>query len=105
MLSGNVHAPIATDIPVIGPFDIGKGHEGYLAASPSGKTYVIEKLTGGIVGSSLDDVRKDIEEADPEVIKEQFQWALDYAKNCDHLPPKDFWGCLEPEWRKNAGSK
>jgi hypothetical protein len=95
IMGGDVHAPIMCEIEVVGEYDLGKGYKGWLFASPSGKTFVSETETGAIVGSTIDEVKQDIVEADEEVMKNQIQEARKLVKRAYMASEEEFWRRLE----------
>lgn len=92
ILGGDVNAPIATELEVVGPFDLGGGFEGYLAVSPKGVTHVVESETGAFVGTSIDDVKTAIAAADPAVMRKQITDAKVEFKKANHVLVETFWG-------------
>jgi len=94
IIGGDCNTPIICDIPVAGPFDLGSGYQGYLAVSPSGKTFVAESITGAIVGPTIDEVRKDIEEADKTVMEEQIAFAKKRVSKAVEVTQDRFWQML-----------
>ena len=94
MMGGNVHAGIKTQVEAEGPFDLGKGYQGYLLTAPWGETFVAEAQSGGLIGPDLETVRADVKEADPEVMKGQIEWALKELKGCTAEAPAKFWAMI-----------
>jgi hypothetical protein len=95
IMGGDVNAPVFCDVPVDGPFDLGKGYEGFLAVSPSGRTFVAESITGAIVGSTVAEVRKDVTTADEAIMKEQIAEAQKRVRRAERVSPADFWRMLK----------
>jgi hypothetical protein len=95
ILGGDVHAPFMTDWPMNGPFDGGRGIELYTGTSPGGKDFVCEGETGGVVGRTLDEVRRDILDADPDVLTKQLAWARMRVSNAIMLDPEDFFRAFD----------
>ncbi len=92
IMGGDCHAPIAAEVEALGPHDLGKGFQGYLVTSPSGKTHVAEATTGGFVGESLDAVRQDVAGCDDVAMMQgQVAMAAEKAKSAELLPPDEFW--------------
>jgi len=91
IMGGDVHAPVATDVPATGPFDIGAGYQAYMVASPSGRTFVVEGITGAIIGSTIERVRKDVATADRDVMAAQIANAEKWAKRANVVKPAEFW--------------
>ena len=58
-LGGNVHQPIKCGLDVTGPFDV-EGYEVYVTISPSGETFIVDAISGGIIGDSIEQVRTDV---------------------------------------------
>jgi hypothetical protein len=75
-MGGHVHYIISSDIECEGPFDIGKGLFAYTATSPAGIQFVVDSVSLGVVGNSLDAVRKDVEEGELDVMHQQQRDAL-----------------------------
>jgi hypothetical protein len=91
VMGGKVHYVLACKIKCTGPHDLGKGYKGYVATAPSGDTVVAEATTGAIVGSSLRQVRKDIETGDPAVMRQQVKQAAIDMMNAEVTDVKNFW--------------
>ena len=91
IFGGNVNAPIECLVIAFGPFDIGKGLKAHVVIAPSGKTFVAESETGAIVGSSIQDVRKDVSEGDDQVIRDQIEWARQVVKDAVYVTAAEFW--------------
>lgn len=92
IMGGNVNAPICTEVEVGDPVEIGRGMFAYVVASPiNGCIYVAESTTGAFVGSSIEEVRKDVESADVHVIKKQLKEASERVKQARHLSTEHFW--------------
>ena len=98
IMGGDVRRPIKAKVPVLGPFDLGKGYIGYLALHPeSDSVHVAESETGAFVGSSLAEVRKDIQEAEESVMRDQIEAARKRADYAMLLPAAEFWGKFRPK--------
>jgi len=93
MMGGDVNAPIGIDIDPGERMDLGKGFFGYAIVSPvTGKVHVAEAETGAFIGSSLKQVRNDIEVCnDIEMMKGQVEAAKELLKKVDVLKPDEFW--------------
>lgn len=94
IMGGDCNAPIICDVPVDGPFDLGVGYQGFLAVSPNGKTFVAESITGAIVGSTVDGVRKDIKVGDKAVMERQIAQAKELVLRADTVSQDEFWKLL-----------
>lgn len=97
IMGGDCNAPIICDVPVTGPFDLGRGYQGFLAVSPNGKTFVAESFTGAIVGSTLNGVREDIEDADAMVMEEQIAHARKRVLQAATVSRDEFWKMLRAD--------
>lgn len=86
---------IATQLEVEGPYDLGKGYSGFIATSPKGETFIVERSTGGFVGGTLAEVRKDVKKAKAEVLAAQMTKQMEVAATAKLMKPKSFWGHLE----------
>lgn len=95
IVGGDVNAPICTTVEIDEPIDMGSGIKAYLITSPFGKTYVVESITGGIVGNSIKEVRKDIECGNEKVMSKQVQNAKERIKKARHLSVEEFWKIME----------
>jgi hypothetical protein len=71
VMGGHVHYTLAADIECEGPFDMGKGIEAYTATSPTGKVLVVDSVSLGVIGPSLEEVRADVAEADIATMRKQ----------------------------------
>jgi hypothetical protein len=92
VMGGSVWQPMVTELECIGPFDLGKGYEGYFAVDPStGITLVCESQSCGIVGNFIEQVAKDIAEGDDEVMKKQVYDAILKYQGARRVAPEEFW--------------
>jgi len=91
IMGGDVNAPIATEVEVDEPVDVGHGIQVYEITSPSGQTHIAEATTGAFVGTSLKQVKADVLMGDPKVMKKQIKDAMERFKRADHLSPEKFW--------------
>lgn len=95
-MGGNVHPPVCCEVePVSGVIELGKGYQGVVVLSPSTKTYIVEVITGGIVGDSVSDVMKDIAEGDEVVMAKQIQDNLKVAERAIPVTSTEFWRFLK----------
>lgn len=96
VMGGSVWQPVACEIKEAqGPYDLGRGYQGYLVVAPNGTTFVAEAKTGAFVGPSIQDVKEDIETGDPKLMEEQvIKAALDY-KRAEVIPEEEFWRLLK----------
>lgn len=72
--------------------DLGKGYFGYLVQHKN-RSFVVESVTGAVVGSSLDLVRGDIAYGDEAVMRQQVQDELalfDSAKKAGNFEMVEF---------------
>lgn len=93
-MGGNVNAPVSCEVEALGPFDLGAGYQGFLVVAPSGKTFVAESITGGIVGSTVDEVRADVASADKEMMARQIENALKRGQEAVAVSVDEFWRLL-----------
>lgn len=91
MLDGDVHTPVCADLPVEGPFELGMGFEGYVAAKPDGSFAIFEKISGGWVGDSLDGVKADIRRAALSTMERQVREATKKGKTASLVTADKFW--------------
>lgn len=91
IMGGDVHGFISTDVDVTETFIVNDFITLYEVRGPDGKTAIVEAISGGIVGNSLNKVLKDIETAEPDVMKEQIKGACEMAKRADHVSETEFW--------------
>ena len=94
-LGGPPHRRVKATLPAEGPFDLGGGYQGYLITSPQGKTRVAEATTGAIVGDTLEQVRDDIAQGDPEIIAQQVAKAADDGEQASNISAEQFWTRLK----------
>jgi len=93
LMGGDVNAPVSTEVEfeLDGLIDIGHGLQAYLLVGPGERTHVVESTTGAFIGTTIDQVRADLEAADPEVVKSQMENAKVRAQKADPLEPDQFW--------------
>ena len=95
IMGGDVNAPIITEIDegeYTGPYDVGKDIQVYLVPNPQGnKQYVVESTTGAIVGMDIEQVRSDVAQGDPEVMKKQLVAAAERVKKARPEEKSAFW--------------
>jgi len=92
MRFGGSSTNISAEVDVTGPFKLGKGFIGYLAISPvDGSTHVVEAKSGAFVGSSIEEVRKDIKSGTVENMKAQVEKAVNESKYTTRITAEDFW--------------
>ena len=95
-MGGPVRQPVKTDVdPTSGPHDLGQGYEGYIITTPTGNTRVAEAITGALVGDTLDDVRRDVANANPETMRDQVAAAAQHFRNAKTLTPAEFWRLMK----------
>lgn len=102
IMGGDVHQPICADLEVLGPVTLEKKIKGrtntvtfYQTMSPKKKVYYIEKRTGGLMGSSLLQIQKDFDSADPAVLREQLVKMEEYGKTARPVSSGEFWERVE----------
>ena len=91
MMGGDVNQPIGTMVELDTPIDLGKGAVVHVVASPNGTIHIVESKTGAFVGTSLAQVKKDIKEADEDVIKQQIKDSRKRRKEVEVMSNEDFW--------------
>jgi len=91
LMGGDVNAPIWTEMELRDLIDIGHGLQAYLIVAPDGRTHVAESVTGALVGTDIDQVREDLEAADPKVVRQQIEDAKERVKKADYIEPEQFW--------------
>ena len=92
---GDVHRPVCCDLEVGEPSDLGGGYEGYLIALPNGKTAVVESLSGGVVGLTIEEVRNDIAAGDGPTMAAQVAAAVNEGKRARLIDKQKFMSLLE----------
>ena len=97
-LGGDVHQPVKCDVPVEGPYELGLGYEGFLVNTTDDRTFVVEAASGGIVGETLEQVREDIAQGDPEMMKQQIKDGLEQRDRARKIEPETFWSDFKPKW-------
>lgn len=96
VMGGDVHPPVWCDINHMGGvLDLGKGYQGRAIISPEGRPFIVEFQTGGIVGDSLSDVRKDVADGDDAVMAKQIIDNIKVAERAIPVPVSEFWGYLK----------
>lgn len=90
-LGGDVWRPISTEVDVGKKMPIGKGFFAHSTKAPNNKTFIVEHESGGIIGSSFVQVRKDIREGTKEMMRVQVAHACREMQRARHYPPDIFW--------------
>ncbi len=90
--------PTGCIVDVTGPFDIGKGIKVFKAASPFYTEHFIDAESGGIIGDDLEQVKRDVEAADPKVMKQQIKEAKEQASKALKISPDKFWANLKTRY-------
>ncbi len=92
-MGGDVNFVWSTEVECAGPFQLAKGVKVYRADGPDGKHYIVEATTGGIVGNSLGQVRKDIASAPANMVRQQIKDGADYKNSHENkeVSPAEFW--------------
>lgn len=91
IMGGDVNAPIATEVETGEPIHLDHGITVYLVPSPKGEIYIAESTTGAFVGTSLEEVKKDIATADPQEMQQQLAKAKERVKKATILDKEKFW--------------
>ena len=91
-LGGKVHRLIKCTVEAEGPVDLGGGYSGYVVVAPTGRTYVAEASSGGLVGPSVEEVRDDIRKGDPHAMQEQIEAAKVKLAKAQEVSVDRFWG-------------
>ena len=100
VMGGRVDSPIATTVvPTSGPHAMPFDNTVYVVTNPAGGVHIIEASTGGMVGTSLDEVRQGLEQSNAAEISEQLEEAAVVAASAKVLTPDEFWD-LFPDVRK-----
>lgn len=91
IMGGNCHYFLATEVEASKPFDVGQGIQCRLIVAPNGRMFCAEAETGAIVGDGPDDVKRDMAEADPDVVLKQMAQARLDSAAAEINPPDEFW--------------
>lgn len=67
------------------------GHAIALCHGPDGMTLVVEFTTGAVVGETLEEVTKDLNEGDPALMDRQVAKARDDRKQATVMEADEFW--------------
>lgn len=94
-MGGDVHQPIATEVEVTRPVDIGKNFKAWIVVTPNSRTAIVETLSGGIVGYDLETVRGDVEAGEFEMMVEQVKQGVERSKQAEMLLEEKFWKYLK----------
>ena len=95
IMGGDCNKPMACDVEAAGPYDLGRGIKGYLINSPTGKQFVVEAKSLGIVGPSLPEVKADIKRTSKKVCDKQIKDARVQGKGARVVQPSEFWTRLK----------
>jgi len=91
IMGGDCNAPVATELEVGEPVDLGKGISAYVIIAPSGALFVAEATTGAFVGTDLEEVKKDVASAHVATITNQIDAAKERFKKARMMPKDKFW--------------
>lgn len=80
-MGGHVNYTLACDLECAGPIPLGRGFKAFTATSPSGKTIVIDSVSFGVVGDSIEDVKKDVAAGSLAVMRKQQREAKAHFKS------------------------
>lgn len=93
-MGGQVHRPIKCEVPedlIQGPSEIGQGYQACIVTSPAHLTYVVEASTGALIGPTIEDVRCDVENGEPEVMAQQVAESMKNLGKAELLGFAEFW--------------
>lgn len=92
ILGGSVSYILQAELECTGPYDLGKGYVGYVAKSPSGKSFVSEEKSMAIIGNHLYEVQQDVKMAKKQAMISQILDAKKKYKEMDvvTVSPQDF---------------
>ena len=90
-MGGDLRQPISCTVEALGPFDIGKGFEAYVVCDPDGKTVVAEAISGGLVGDTIENVRKDVSEGNDAAMARQLDEGKEVMARSRHIEADEFW--------------
>jgi hypothetical protein len=90
-MGGRCNQPTGCEVEIDEEFYLGNGYYGYEIKLPSGKTRVIEKTSGAIVGDTIKEVRNDITEGDKKVMEDQVIHACKESKEVRVISQEEFW--------------
>lgn len=92
ILGGSVNYILQAELECTGPHDLGKGYVGYIAKSPSGKSFVSEEKSMAIVGNNLYEVQQDIKMAKKQIMISQILDAKKKYEAMDvvNVSPQEF---------------
>jgi hypothetical protein len=81
IMGGRCHKPSQLWVEVIEERVMGKGIICFSFLDEKGKLQIADQATRGIVGDSFEQVQKDVDEGDPEVMREQQEKYLQVIKD------------------------
>ena len=88
---GSVNKPIKCDLPATGPCDLAADRQGYLIIDPNGGTHVVDATTGLLIGRTVEQVRADLNAADPQMVEGHFEKLKSILADATLLTPDEFW--------------
>jgi hypothetical protein len=91
VMGGSVNYLVGCELETPEEVDLGKGVVGYVVLTPKGSTAIAEKTSGAIVGTSLQDVREDIDSCGAEMMADQLAAACCQVKDVRWVSPEKFW--------------
>jgi len=80
-MGGRVYQPVQEFVSIIEERDMGKGILCFSFIASDGKMRIADQATRGVVGDTFEDVQKDVDEGDPEVMRSQQEHFLKVIKD------------------------
>jgi len=71
VMGGRVHQPVQEFVDIIEERDMGKGIICFSFILSNGEMGIADQATRGLVGNTFEQVQKDVDEGDPEVMRKQ----------------------------------
>lgn len=91
VMGGDVNQPIATEVVPTERHQIKQNLHVYVVKSPTGKTHVVDGITGGMIATSMEELWGLIEGCTEEQLVTQCKSQQSKADSAKMLTPSEFW--------------
>lgn len=99
IMGGNVNAPIRIEAEGTA-VNLGRGFNGFSVPTPAGGEVIVDAASGGIVGTSLEQVRSDVAQGDLRIMRKQIADAVEDAKKAEPVEASEFWTMFNRSTRR-----
>jgi hypothetical protein len=95
ILGGKCHYFFRAEIPVTGVVPLGRGYFALTIVSPRGTTYYVCGVSGGLLGTDLEQIKTDVKKGEKKVMDEQLRDMKNKGINeTEVVSAAEFWRLL-----------